>query len=174
MHKDLKTILKEKMKERKIKTPALAAALQIPVDRIYAWYRDNTNPKGEDSERIRKWLDDPDYNEKYEENSNLGSENRFTAEQLFAMFMEVSGKQTAILQSIENKMAREDTLADVKTNSIELLAGVRSLSRRQKDAIKQMQRDLAELKSQKDHPSEGSGKSLDQNGGGEKKSGKRG
>jgi hypothetical protein len=58
MDKDLKTILKEKMAERGISTPKLGKRLGIPPDRIYAWYRDNTNPKGPDSQRIQSWIDD--------------------------------------------------------------------------------------------------------------------
>lgn len=56
MSKDLKTILKEKLDERGIKIPKLAKMTGIPKDRIYAWYRDNTNPKSKDEEVITKWI----------------------------------------------------------------------------------------------------------------------
>ena len=56
MDKDLKTILKEKQKERKVSTPKLAALTGIPKDRIYAWYRDDTNPKGADAKKLLQWI----------------------------------------------------------------------------------------------------------------------
>jgi hypothetical protein len=70
MDKDLKTILKEKMTERHVSTPKLAKALRIPQDRIYAWYRDGTNPKGDDSKLIEKWIVDENYKLEDGDNSN--------------------------------------------------------------------------------------------------------
>jgi hypothetical protein len=59
---------------------------------------------------------------------------RFTADQLFQMFLEVSKAQTAILTSIESKMARETTQAnmDRKINKLddrlnEALAGIETI-----------------------------------------------
>lgn len=72
MDKDLKTILKEKMGERRMSTPRLGKRLGIPPDRIYAWYRDDTNPKGPDSLTIKKWVDDETFSVKDEETSNIG------------------------------------------------------------------------------------------------------
>lgn len=56
MAKDIKEELKAAMEQRGIKTPELAELLDIPKDRIYAWYRDKSNPKGEDREKIQKWI----------------------------------------------------------------------------------------------------------------------
>ncbi|MBS1915713.1 MAG: hypothetical protein JST87_05510 [Bacteroidetes bacterium] len=56
MDKPLKDILKEVMKERNIRVPKLSELTGIPKDRIYAWYRDDTNPKSEDSEILLKWI----------------------------------------------------------------------------------------------------------------------
>jgi hypothetical protein len=67
MAKDLKEELKDVMAKRKVKVPKLSIALDIPKDRIYAWYRDNTNPKGDDREKIKKWIN--------EENYNVGTDN---------------------------------------------------------------------------------------------------
>lgn len=55
---DLKGRLKIAMNERDIKVPRLAQLIGIPKDRIYAWYRDNTAPKGEDTQKIEKWLNE--------------------------------------------------------------------------------------------------------------------
>jgi len=46
-------------------------------------------------------------------NSPQTTSQGFAADQLFAMFLEVTKAQTAILQSIESKMARETTQAEI-------------------------------------------------------------
>lgn len=56
--KDIKIRLKEKMAERGIKVPELSRITDIPKDRIYAWYRDNTQPKQEDREKLEKWINE--------------------------------------------------------------------------------------------------------------------
>lgn len=61
MEKRLLDRLKEAMKARKISTPKLAEQLDIPKDRIYAWYRDNTTPKSEDQTKLEKWLKNEDF-----------------------------------------------------------------------------------------------------------------
>lgn len=137
MDKDLKTILKETMKARNIKTPAVALALQIPVDRIYAWYRDDTNPKGEDTGKIERWVADPNFKVASEETSNSANrrevtssdtpENDFSPSQLYAMFMRVTEMQTGILKSIESKMAQETTQADIKDKVEEMEANLNNV-----------------------------------------------
>lgn len=82
----------------------------------------------------------------------------FSAEELYAMFMRVTEMQTGILRSIESKMARADAQARIETNSIEILAGVKTLSIRQKQAIAENKKDLSELKSQNGSPNRGSSK----------------
>ncbi len=56
MRNSIKDRLKDVMQERGIKVPALSSQTGIPKDRIYAWYRDNTEPKAEDRERLLKWM----------------------------------------------------------------------------------------------------------------------
>lgn len=56
MVKSLKDRIKEAIKERGIRVPALALQTKIPKDRIYAWYRDGTTPKAEDVEVLENWL----------------------------------------------------------------------------------------------------------------------
>lgn len=56
MDKDLKTILKEEMKARKVSTPGLSHQTGIPQDRIYGWYRDGTTPKAEDQKILKAWI----------------------------------------------------------------------------------------------------------------------
>jgi len=58
-------------------------------------------------------------------------ERFFTASQLFAMFLEVSGKQTAILENIETKMAQEQTQALIKKSVEKIEANLPALLNRQ-------------------------------------------
>lgn len=53
---DFKTRLAAVMKERKIKFPKLSKIVDIPHDRMYAWYRDDSNPKTEDRAKLEKWI----------------------------------------------------------------------------------------------------------------------
>jgi hypothetical protein len=54
--KSLKIRLKEAMEIRGVKVPALSKHTGIPKDRIYAWYRDDTDPKSRDAEILEQWL----------------------------------------------------------------------------------------------------------------------
>lgn len=56
MSKSIVDQLLAKMKERKVKVPKLALELNIPKDRIYKWFQQGTNPKEEDSIKIRNWI----------------------------------------------------------------------------------------------------------------------
>lgn len=56
MDKPLKVRLKEEMKKRGVRTPALSIQTGIPQDRIYAWYRDGSNPKTEDRAILERWI----------------------------------------------------------------------------------------------------------------------
>lgn len=85
------------------------------------------------------------------------SEEDGTTRQILLTLAEAFKAQTEILRDMRKEMARESTQAIVKeivektdANSIEILAGVRSLSKRQKQAIADVRRDLAELKSHVD------------------------
>lgn len=53
---DLKAELKKVMKERKMTIPKLAKLLDIKQDRMYGWYRDDSNPKYEDREKLEAWI----------------------------------------------------------------------------------------------------------------------
>jgi transcriptional regulator with XRE-family HTH domain len=74
MAKSLKDRLKEEMKKRGIKVPALSEQTEIPKDRIYAWYRDDSNPKAEDQSRLEEWLKGEISTEKGETSMNTISE----------------------------------------------------------------------------------------------------
>jgi hypothetical protein len=56
MSNSIKDRIKEELKRRCIKIPALAQQAGIPKDRIYGWYRDKTSPKAEDQAILEKWL----------------------------------------------------------------------------------------------------------------------
>lgn len=71
MERSIKDILKDEMKKRKVKTPELSEVTKIPKDRIYAWYRDNTNPKAEDQIILEKWINNEEIPNDDEENNNL-------------------------------------------------------------------------------------------------------
>lgn len=168
MDKDLKTILKEEIDRRGLKVPAAAKELGIPKDRIYAWYRDGTQPKDADSKKINKWLNG--------EISNQPKGHYFTADQLFHMYMKAMERQDGImesqltlLRSIEGKMAREETQARIEASSIESLAGILSMSQRQKQAIAEFRKDFEELRSQDSQPRGSGRKSRESDGAGEKR-----
>lgn len=55
---DLKDRLKIAMHDRNIKVPELAKLLDIPKARIYAWYRDGSTPKSDDTTKIEQWLNE--------------------------------------------------------------------------------------------------------------------
>lgn len=79
--------------------------------------------------------------------------NTFTADQLFAMFMEVTKAQTAILGDIRNEMARRDSQARMETNLQRVFGGLETIGERQDHAIKQILADLAEIKGNTGDPS---------------------
>lgn len=98
--------------------------------------------------------------------------DQFSANQLFQMFLHVSAAQTAILDRIESKMAREDTQAKIAANSLESLAGVLSLSIRQKQAIAEFRKAFEELKSQRSLQPPDSGRKVRETDGVRKKTGR--
>jgi len=71
MKKFTKAVLREEMKRRKVKVPALSELTDIPKDRIYAWYRDNTNPKKEDQEILEAWLNEVPFKKNEEKTEEL-------------------------------------------------------------------------------------------------------
>lgn len=58
MIKFTKAVLREELRRRRVKVPTLSEVTGIPRDRIYAWYRDNTNPKKEDQQILENWLNE--------------------------------------------------------------------------------------------------------------------
>lgn len=98
----------------------------------------------------------------------------FTAEQLFAMFMEVSKAQTAILAGIKEDMARKDTQAIMNSNLIRVLTGVQVLSGDHEKILKQLQDLLSAGQFEKKTPSPDVDKKRDRSNGDLKKPGKRG
>lgn len=81
------------------------------------------------------------------------SEERFSADQLFAMFMQVSNAQTAILGDIRSKMALESTQGRMETNLNRVFGGVETIGERQDHAIKKILADLSEIKGKISGPS---------------------
>jgi transcriptional regulator with XRE-family HTH domain len=122
MKKDLKTRLKEAMNERKIKTPALASRLGIPKDRIYAWYRDGSNPKGEDARKIEAWI----AGSEIEESSNLASISEPSLGSITRLLQRILDEQTltradvrafgeyqVMKDSAGNEQVREEIMAQI-------------------------------------------------------------
>lgn len=61
----------------------------------------------------------------------FAADRYFTADQIFAMFLEVSKAQTTILGRIENKMAQESTQAKMKEDVTLVLETLRTVAARQ-------------------------------------------
>lgn len=97
---------------------------------------------------------------------------RFTADQLFAMFLEVSGTQTAILRSIESKMAQESTQAKMMEQTTWITFSLQDVSQkvttlweRQHMAIEEIREQFAKLGVERIPASGGAHKKRGQNGG---------
>lgn len=97
MQDNIKQRLKAVMQERNVKTPALSEALKIPKDRIYAWYRDNSEPKAEDKSRLEKWIEDPDY--RFVENSNTSIQAKRQSSQTESEVIELLKSQIRMLEN---------------------------------------------------------------------------
>jgi hypothetical protein len=131
MQKDnsLKIRLKEALEQRGVKVPTLSKHTGIPKDRIYAWYRDNTDPKMNDAEKLEKWLNEekPSENEgngQVEEMKALQSTDNLTLlrilDNLSAAHREISesnnklaDNEKAILAKIPNSIGDPETMKDV-------------------------------------------------------------
>lgn len=81
--------------------------------------------------------------------NKVNSSQYFTADQLFAMFLEVSSKQTSILQSIESKMAQENTLKEVAKDVTRVFGGLEALAAGQTPVMREILSGLEELKVQR-------------------------
>lgn len=95
----------------------------------------------------------------------IGKTEEPSAMQIFHLLAKTLESHGRILDRIDEKMARADAQARIETNSIEILAGVRSLSIRQKRAIAENKKDLSELKSAKHPRGRGSSKKSGQTDG---------
>lgn len=115
----------------------------------------------------------PSYFDGNNENNIAEENNEPTPMQIFHLLAKTLESHGRILDRIDEKVAREDTQARIETNSIEILAGVRSLSIRQKRAIAENKHDLAELKSQTPRPNRGLNKKSGQTDGVGKKQGRK-
>lgn len=76
----------------------------------------------------------------------------FTADQLFAMYVDLAKTQSAQLDRIENQMAKEKTQIDVKTNLEDVLDIVEKLSLAQNKAIPRILKEFAFLREEKGRP----------------------
>jgi transcriptional regulator with XRE-family HTH domain len=56
MGKELKDRLKEAMEAKKIGIQEVARQTKIGADRMYKWYKENTNPKHDDAKKLEEWL----------------------------------------------------------------------------------------------------------------------
>lgn len=115
------------------------------------------------------------FKEKYgiaSDSSEGPSPDHFSAEQIFALFLEVSKAQTAILNNIESKMARGDTQATMDANLKRTLAGVLTLSKDHEDAMKEIRDLFLQAKIPRKGPSRGGGKGRGQTDGRSEKTGK--
>lgn len=54
--KPLKDRVKETLDHRKMSFLDLEKSTNIPANRMYKWYQQNTNPKARDAETLEKWL----------------------------------------------------------------------------------------------------------------------
>jgi phage repressor protein C with HTH and peptisase S24 domain len=56
MDKSLIDIVKKRMEEKNVNVQLLSKQTGIPADRIYKWFQRNLNPKSEDADKLREWL----------------------------------------------------------------------------------------------------------------------
>lgn len=120
MSKELKIRLKDQMKRRGIKTPALAEMLNIPKDRIYAWYRDDTNPKGDDARKIQNWLDGEENGENFNSESKVSLDDiahalqRILEEQVLARAdVRAFGEYQVMKDAKGDPAVREEIMAQI-------------------------------------------------------------
>lgn len=77
------------MKIRGIKVPALSIQTGIPRDRIYAWYRDGSNPKVEDQAALENWITGKTSTKNEGDKMEIGeSDLTATAKELLALYRE--------------------------------------------------------------------------------------
>lgn len=137
-----KDLLKEVMKKRGIKTPVLAQQTGIPVDRIYAWYRDKTNPKKEDQDVLEKWIAGDSSNKNEERNPVLQVDVEIRLSDYLALLKKTADKaeenQKAFQRIIEKSLAGIGASLDINRGILEEVSlnvasarevGLKSLSR---------------------------------------------
>jgi hypothetical protein len=113
-------------------------------------------------------------------NTNNTDPERFTADQLFHMYMKAMERQdglmnaqTTILKSIEDKMAKETTLAALEANYLKrTLAAALVVAKGQEDGMKELRGLLLQSPVRQKVPSRGGGKERDRIDGGLEKKGK--
>lgn len=132
MSKDLKTILKEKLDERGIKIPKLAQLTGIPKDRIYAWYRDNTNPKSKDEELIIKWINGETFTFPKIQDASAKSEVTLEVDELLKIVRDANDKVQKTLEEQNQFLQR---LVETSLNSTPEWAKMIMLSQTAHDEV---------------------------------------
>ena len=122
--------LESELKRRGWKIPALAELTGIPKDRIYAWYRDDTNPKAGDQVILEAWLNDASFkkNEEVKDKDmtiyNLSEAQIILAKAVYLMAEKISfgepGKVSLPLQEKESiVLDPTDDLRDISNTDSE-------------------------------------------------------
>lgn len=105
---------------------------------------------------------------------------RFTADQLFHMYMKAMERQDGIMETqmvllsdIKKEMAKETTLAGMEANLKRTMAAALTVSKGQEDGMKEIRDLFLQVRAQKKAPSRGAGKGRGRIDGGFEKTGKR-
>lgn len=119
MEQPVKERLKQKMDERRVKIPVLAELLGIPKGRIYGWYRDNSNPKADDLQKLEKWIAGETFT-KSKEKVARGTEQIDIADSTPLHDLILSNSKladAALINAEANKLREEKELRLVQSNA---------------------------------------------------------
>lgn len=98
-------------KQRRVSVAKLSEITQIPVDRIYKWESGVGNPKADDSEKLRKWLEEvqesePTYQRRELQDKtifNLSEANIILAKAVFNLSKINSGEPAGVSSVLPGK-----------------------------------------------------------------------
>lgn len=149
----------------------------IPADRIYKWEKGTRPNDAEDLLKIRMYLEGKLEADKTGELQNVPKTSEPSAMQILKVLADafrdqatVISVQAEILRSIEEKMAREATLARMEPNLMRTLAAALTVAKGQEDAMKEL-RGLLSPPVRKKAPSRGVDKGRHRIDGGPEKKG---
>lgn len=151
-----------------------ALALKANADRSYISKVINSKKKLEVGAKVIGKISRafPEYFKKNNENNMPVSDGEPTPMQIFHLLAKTLDSHGRILDRIENKMAKEDTLARMEISLTRTLAGALTVSKGQVDAMKEIRDLFSQVLAQKKPPSEGADKSQRRTDGGAEKKGK--